>query len=125
MMPELRRRDGHQTHLDRESWQRTGAHFAKVGPPSSDSGCIEITGFAQRFFAQKLRDKWRLRIHVETIQRRPKDNLVPAGHGFWHPPFRQETQEMLVPKSAKAPARMKLRQEIEDIFVEKRIAHFD
>ena len=62
---------------------------------------------------------------MKTIQGRAKDNLVPARHGFWHPALRQKTQQMFVPKSAKSPTRMELRQKIEDIFVEKWVAHFD
>ena len=62
---------------------------------------------------------------MKTIQRRAEDNFVPARHGFWNPSFRQETQEMFVLKSTESPAWMELRQEIENIFVEKWVAHFD
>ena len=125
MMPQLRPSDRHQTHLDRKPRQRSDAHFTKVGPPSSNCGCIEIAGFAERFLAQKLRDKRRFGFHVKAVQRRAKDNFVPACYRFWHPTFGQESQQVLIPKSTKAPTRMQFRQEIEDILVQKWISHFD
>ena len=62
---------------------------------------------------------------MKTIQRCAEDNFMPARDGFWHPSFGQKTQQMFVPKSAEPPLRMELRQKIEDIFVEKWVAHFD
>src|SRR5205085_6749663 len=56
---------------------------------------------------------------------RAEDHLVPARDGFRHPTFRQETEQVFVLKSAEPPSRMQLRQEIEDVFIEKRITHFD
>ena len=37
----------------------------------------------------------------------------------------KQTQQMLIPESAKSPAWMQFRQEIEDILIQKRVAHFD
>src|SRR5215218_9060166 len=62
---------------------------------------------------------------MKAVQRRAEDNLVPARNGFRHPSFRQETQQMLVLESAKPPFWVQLRQEIEDVFIEKRITHLD
>ena len=86
---------------------------------------MKIAGFAEGFLAEKLGDKRRLRFHVKAIQRRAEDNFVPACHRFWHPTFGQESQQVLIPKPAKSPTWMQLRQEIEDILVQKWISHFD
>lgn len=62
---------------------------------------------------------------MKAIQRRAEDNFVPTCHRFWHPTFGQESQQVLIPKPAKSPTRMQLRQEIEDILVQKWVSHFD
>src|ERR1700751_616903 len=102
MVTELRSRTGHQTHLDREPRQRSGAHLTKIRAPSTHGDWIEITGFAQRFLTEELRDKRRLRFHVKTVQRRAENHFVPTRHGFRHPAFGQKAQQMFVAESAKS-----------------------
>src|SRR5262245_50638407 len=106
MMPQLRCHDRHQTHFHRKSRQRPGAQLTKIVTPSGNGGGVEIAGSAERYPAQKLRDKRRFRFSVKAVQRRAEDNFVQACHKFWHPPFGQQTEKVFIPKPAKAPAWM-------------------
>ena len=53
-----------------------GLHRAESGPPVTHGGGIEIAGAPQRFLAQEIVDESRLRIHVEAIERRAKNDLA-------------------------------------------------
>src|SRR4051812_32513812 len=96
MMPELRRDDRGQSHLDRKSRERAGSHLAEAFAPVRHLFDIEITSFAQRIFTQELADKFRLGIHVKTVERRTKDDLAAPGDRLWNPTFREHSEQVFV-----------------------------
>ena len=100
------------------------AQFAKTFAPVRDFLHIEITGAAQRIFADKLRHERRLGVHVKTIERRAKDHFAATRDRFRNPAFGEQAKQIFVAEAAQFPARMQPRGKVEDIFVEKRIAHF-
>ena len=88
-------------------------------------GDVEIAGFLQRFFGQKLLNIGRRIIQMETIQRRAKHDFSPPGNRSRQPPLADSTNDILISESPQFPSRVQLRGVGNQVFIEEGIARLD
>src|ERR1700730_1726147 len=88
MVPQLGGDDRSEAQFHREPRERSGPQFPKPFTPVRDLLEIKVAGSAQRIFAEKLRDVWRFRVLVKTVERRAKDDLASSSDGFRNPALR-------------------------------------
>src|SRR5438105_12335386 len=86
---------------------------------------IEITGPANRFFAEQLIDKGRRALGVEAVEGGAEHGLGAPGNLARQPALRNFPQNVFILEAAHFPARVQPGEEVEDFLVEERIARLD
>ena len=64
-------------------------------------------------------------VEVEAIERGTKDHLASLINGGGKPAFGEEAEEIFIVKPAQFPFGVEVSEEIEDLFIEERVANFD
>src|SRR5689334_25257124 len=124
MMPELGCDNRGQAHLDCETGQGTGPKLPKTFAPAGHFLDVEVSRAPKRLFAEQLTNERRFRVHVKTVERGAKDDLMAPRYHFWNPALGQKTKQILVAKPAQFPTWMQLRSEIKNVLIQKRVANF-
>src|SRR5581483_808969 len=87
---------------------------------------IERPGLFERFLADELGHKGRLRIHVEAVQWRAENHFSPLIDRWRQPSSREAAQYMFVPKTTQFPPfRVQACRKIKNLFIEKRVTNLD